>query len=197
MNTTGKKIKAPVKKGVAKVPVIMQMEALECGAACLTMVLAYYDKWIPLEKVRVDCGVSRDGSNAGNVLKAARFYGLEADGYKLEPQMLVDNAYFPCIIHWNFNHFVVLDGFRGNKAILVRKAKERALFCRQTAPGSGSCHYICRSDHRYFFSLRGYCPRIYTGVHGQAPYGKEPGLGFPLPCASLCFHSDPDRGCLD
>ena len=97
MSNTNTKIKEPVKKGVAKVPVIMQMEALECGAACLTMVLSYYEKWIPLEKVRVDCGVSRDGSNAGNVLKAARHYGLNADGYKVEPQALVENATFPCI----------------------------------------------------------------------------------------------------
>ena len=65
MSNNSKKIKEPVKKGIAKVPVIMQMEALECGAACLTMVLSYYEKWIPLEQVRVDCGVSRDGSNAG------------------------------------------------------------------------------------------------------------------------------------
>ena len=125
MNKSAKKIKEPVKKGVAKVPVIMQMEALECGAACLTMVLAYYEKWIPLERVRVDCGVSRDGSNAGNVLKAARFYGLEADGYKLEVQTLMEHATFPCIIHWNFNHFVVLDGFKGKKAILNDPARGR------------------------------------------------------------------------
>ena len=125
MNATKKRVKEPVKKGVAQVPVIMQMEALECGAACLTMVLAYYEKWIPLEKVRVDCGVSRDGSNAGNVLKAARHYGLVADGYKLEPQMLIDNAVFPCIIHWNFNHFVVLDGFTRNKAVLNDPARGR------------------------------------------------------------------------
>lgn len=123
MGSSNKKIKEPVRKGVAKVPIIMQMEALECGAACLTMVLAYYDKWIPLEKVRVDCGVSRDGSNAGNVLKAAKFYGLEADGYKVEPQVLIENAMFPCIIHWNFNHFVVLDGFKNNKAVLNDPAR--------------------------------------------------------------------------
>ena len=122
-NKINKKINQPVKKGVAKVPVIMQMEALECGAACLTMILAYYSKWIPLEKVRVDCGVSRDGSNAGNVLKAARYYGLNADGYKVEPQVLMKKAEFPCIIHWNFNHFVVLNGFKRDKAVLNDPAR--------------------------------------------------------------------------
>ena len=79
-----KKVKQPVTKGRAKVPVVMQMEALECGAACLTMVMAYYDKWVPLEQVRLDCGVSRDGSNAKNVLIAARSYGFEAQGYRCE-----------------------------------------------------------------------------------------------------------------
>ena len=109
-----KKVKQPVSKGRAKVPVVMQMEALECGAACLTMVMAYYDKWVPLEQVRLDCGVSRDGSNAKNVLIAARSYGFEAQGYRCEIDSLKDNMLFPCIIHWNFNHFVVLDGFQGN-----------------------------------------------------------------------------------
>lgn len=118
-----KKIKAPVTKGVAKVPVVMQMEALECGAASLAMILAYYEKWIPLEQVRVDCGVSRDGSNARNVLRAARSYGLVAKGYRYEPEALRKEGKFPCIIHWNFNHFVVLDGFRGNKAVLNDPAK--------------------------------------------------------------------------
>ena len=116
-------IKKPVTKGVAKVPVVMQMEALECGAASLTMVLAYYEKWIPLEQVRADCGVSRDGSNAKNVLRAARSYGLTAKAYRLEPEDLRESGTFPCIIHWNFNHFVVLDGFKGGKAILNDPAR--------------------------------------------------------------------------
>ena len=118
-----KKQNKPVTKGAAKVPVVMQMEALECGAASLTMILAYYGKWIPLEQVRADCGVSRDGSNAKNVLKAARSYGLTAKGYRYEPEQLKENGKFPCIIHWNFNHFVVLCGFKGNKAVLNDPAK--------------------------------------------------------------------------
>ena len=117
------KIKSPVTAGVAKVPVVMQLEALECGAACLCMILAYYGKWIPLEQVREDCGVSRDGSNALNVLKAARYHGLEAKGYRYEPEALKESGSFPCIIHWNFNHFVVLDGFRGGKAWLNDPAR--------------------------------------------------------------------------
>ena len=118
-----KPISRPVSKGVAKVPVVMQMEALECGAASLTMVLAYYGKWLPLEQVRADCGVSRDGSNAKNVLRAARSYGLSAKGYRFEPEELKTYGKFPCIIHWNFNHFVVLNGFKGDKAVLNDPAK--------------------------------------------------------------------------
>ena len=118
-----KKIKQPVRNGKVKVPVVMQMEALECGAASLTMILAYYGKWMPLEQVRADCGVSRDGSNAKNILKAARSYGLAAKGYRYEPEGLKENGKFPCIIHWNFNHFVVLDGFKGSKAYLNDPAK--------------------------------------------------------------------------
>ena len=117
------KRKTPITKGVAKVPVVMQMEALECGAASLAMILAYYGKWIPLEQVRLDCGVSRDGSNARNVLRAARSYGLAAKGYRYEPEDLKKSGKFPCIIHWNFNHFVVLNGFRGDKAVLNDPAK--------------------------------------------------------------------------
>lgn len=118
-----KQIKQPIRKGVAKVPVVMQMEALECGAASLTMILAYYNKWLPLEQVRKDCGVSRDGSNAKYILKAARSYGLEASGYRFEPESLREEGTFPCIIHWNFNHFVVLNGFKGDKAYINDPAR--------------------------------------------------------------------------
>ena len=118
-----KTIKKPIQKGVAKVPVIIQMEALECGAACLAMIMAYYDKWVPLEQVRVDCGVSRDGSNAKNMLVAARNYGFEAKGYRLEPNELRDKGNFPCIVHWDFNHFVVVDGFRNDKVYLNDPAR--------------------------------------------------------------------------
>lgn len=117
------RIKKPVTKGAARVPVVMQMEALECGAASLTMVLAYYGKWIPLEKVRQDCGVSRDGSNARNLLMAARSYGLKAQGYRFEPEDLKTGGEFPCIIHWNFNHFVVLCGFKGGCAVINDPAR--------------------------------------------------------------------------
>ena len=116
-------IPSPITKGYAKVPIVMQMEALECGAASLAMILAYYGKWLPLEQVRSDCGVSRDGSSAVNILKAARFYGFTAKGYRYEPKELKENGSFPCIIHWNFNHFVVLNGFKGDHAIINDPAK--------------------------------------------------------------------------
>lgn len=107
---------------IAKVPIVMQMEALECGAASLSMVLAYFGKWLPLEKVRLDCGVSRDGSTAKNILRAARAYGLKASGYRMNIASL-QRISFPAIIHWNFNHFVVLNGFKKERAVLNDPAK--------------------------------------------------------------------------
>lgn len=139
-----KKSKVPLHKGYARVPVVMQMEALECGAASLAMILAYYEKWIPLEQVRVDCGVSRDGSNAKNVLRAARAYGLEAKGYRYEPVTLKEKGTFPCIIHWNFNHFVVLDGFKKNKAVLNDPARGKVEVSMKEFDGSftGVCLFF-------------------------------------------------------
>ncbi|MFD8753247.1 NHLP family bacteriocin export ABC transporter peptidase/permease/ATPase subunit [Kitasatospora sp. NPDC059577] len=93
-----------------KPPVIFQMEALECGAASLAMILAHYKRYVPLEELRVACGVSRDGSKASNVLKAARRYGLTATGRRMDTEALSKLAP-PAILFWEFNHFVVLNGF--------------------------------------------------------------------------------------
>ena len=101
----------------------MQLEALECGAAALAMVMAYYGKWVPLEQVRSDCGVSRDGSKAKNIYLAAEHYGFDVKAHRISPEELKKSGTFPCIIHWNMNHFVVLNGFKGNKVSLNDPAR--------------------------------------------------------------------------
>ncbi|MCD8158112.1 MAG: cysteine peptidase family C39 domain-containing protein [Clostridiales bacterium] len=115
------------KNNVKKVPVILQMEAVECGAASLGMVLGYYKKFVPPEQLRVDCNVSRDGSSAKYIYLAAKRYGLNAKAIKAEVDDLKEMTDFPVIIHWNFNHFVVLCGFKGDKAVINDPAEGRVL----------------------------------------------------------------------
>jgi NHLM bacteriocin system ABC transporter peptidase/ATP-binding protein len=86
------------------------MEAVECGAACVAIILGYFGKWVPIEEVRVACGVTRDGSTARSMLRAARTYGLEAKGYMYSLQTLLKQTP-PFIIYWKFNHFIVVEGF--------------------------------------------------------------------------------------
>ncbi len=141
--------KARLRKPV-KVPVIMQMEALECGAASLAMVLAHFGKWVPIERVRSDCGVSRDGTNAGQIYRSAESYGLKVRANRYSAQQLREKATFPAIIHWNFNHFLVLRGFRATgprstpgraRAKRIVEGVRRGLHRRRPGilPGPGNC----------------------------------------------------------
>jgi ABC-type bacteriocin/lantibiotic exporter with double-glycine peptidase domain len=94
-----------------KTSTVLQYEAVECGAACLKIVMAYLGKILPLSELRERCGISRDGVTAVQLKKAALSYGLEVKGFRCPAKHLQQKGNFPCIIFWNFNHFLVLEGF--------------------------------------------------------------------------------------
>ena len=111
-------------KCYVKTPTIYQMEATECGAASLAMIFGYYGSFIPLEQMRIETGVSRDGCNAANIMRCAKKYGFDCHGYRRETEAL-RTIHLPCIIHWNFNHFVVFEGIKGKYAYLNDPAAGR------------------------------------------------------------------------
>ena len=98
-------------------PILLQMHASECGAACLGSVLAHFGRWVPLTELREKCEVSRDGSSAASILRASRHYGLECSGLSMNAEQL-KKLQLPLILFWQFSHFVILEGFDGRHFFL-------------------------------------------------------------------------------
>ena len=158
-------------KSRVKTPTILQMEATECGAASLSMIFAHFGKYLPLEQMRVETGVSRDGCNAKNIMKAAKKYGLECHGYRKEPEDLRKMP-MPCIIHWNFNHFVVLEGFKGKNVYLNDPAVGRRKLTWEDLDDSftGVVLTFKRTDKFVREKKKGHIARFISGrVRDQIP----------------------------
>ena len=164
--------------GRIKTPTILQMETTECAAACLGIILAYHGRWVPLEALRVRCGVSRDGANAANMLQAAGEYGLVARGFRCQREQLFDIS-FPMLVFWDFNHFVVLEGIKGDKVYINDPGEGPRRITMQEFDESfaGVCFGFAPSSR---FSPGGPRPSLVRGL--RARFGDA---GSPLTFAAL------------
>jgi len=166
-----------------RTPTILQMEAVECGAAALAKVLAYYGLYVPLEELRQECGVSRDGSKASNVLRAARKYKLESKGYKYDSLEKLYELTFPVILFWNFNHFVVLDGFDGQKAHINDPAQGPRVVSLEELDGSYSGVVLTFAPGQEF-AKGGARPNMLAALYRRLT-GSESALLYVVLCGLL------------
>ncbi len=163
-----------------KTPTVLQMEAVECGAAALATVLGYHGRMVPLEELRHECGVSRDGSKASNVLKAARKYGFTAKGYKYSELTKLYEQKFPIILFWNFNHFVVLEGFKGPRVFLNDPAKGPLVITLEELDGAFSGVVLCFEPGPEF-KKGGVKPSMFAALRPRLA-GSEMALVFSIVC---------------
>jgi NHLM bacteriocin system ABC transporter peptidase/ATP-binding protein len=184
-----------VRRRRARVPTVLQLEATECGAASLAMVLARYGAWVPLEELRIAAGVSRDGANALNILVSARRYGLEARGFKRELNQLVDEP-FPVIAFWGFNHFVVIEGVSRKGLLLNDPAIGRRLATWEEADAkfTGVVLQFARGPQfkargRPPSALRGLLP-LAAGSWSAVVYAVVAGIGLLAPAVAIVAVTD-------
>ena len=162
----------PRRGGRRAVPTVLQMERTECGAACLAMVLAHYGRWIPLEDLRVRCGVSRDGTKALNVIRAAKALGMVTRGMRAKFGRVFELR-FPMIVFWNLNHFVVLEGFRGNLVYINDPAEGPRTLTREEFDADYSEVCLLFQPGPGFLK-GGRAPSVLRGLLSRLGYARTP-----------------------
>ena len=178
----------------AKTPVILQMEAVECGAASLGMILGYFKRYVPLEELRVACGVSRDGSNVLNIKKAAENYGLKARAYKRSAEEVLSTP-GPFIVFWDYSHFLVVEGVKENQVFINDPAQgpiiiELDQFKKRY---SGIVLTFQKTEN---FHTGGQAPSVWPGIWARVQFVKKPllflliaGFGFMFSMAFIPMYT--------
>jgi len=176
----------------ARTPLMLQMEDTECGAVCLGIVLAYFGRWVSVEELREACAVNRDGCDAADITRAAAGYGLEPRGRRREPEQLRAMT-MPLIIFWEFNHFLVLEGFQGDRYLVNDPANgHRTLSAEEFDEGfTGiALSFEAGPDFRPGGSRPGVVRRLWpwlADVRGPLGFALCCGLLLALPVAALPF----------